>query len=144
MEMIQSLGINSTAIIQFGIFIFTFFFMRHYVFSAYHGALLRRLEKTKGGEELANEFAEKTAALHAQYQDKARKVSQEINTIYQKNKNEALVDADRVINQARAEAQKMIEAARVSIAQAISSATQSLKGQTSTVALSITNKLLGK
>ena len=144
MEMIQSLGINSTAIIQFGIFIFIFFFLRHYVFSAYHEALLKRLEKTKGGEEIASEYAEKTSELHSQYQDEVRKVHHEISTIYQKNRTEALADADRVMHQARAEAQKMIEAARVTMAQAVASATQSLKGQSSGVALSITNKLLGK
>ena len=136
MEMIQSLGINSTAIIQFGIFIFTFFFLRTYVFSAYHEALLKRQEKTKGGEEIANEYAVKTSELHSQYQDEARKVHHEISKIYQINRNEALADADRVVNQSRAEAQKLIEAARVSMAQAIASATQSLKGQTGSVALS--------
>ena len=144
MEMIQSLGINSTAIIQFGIFIFTFFFLRHYVFSAYHAALLKRLEKTKGGEEIANEYAEKTSELHSQYQDEARKVHHEISTIYQHHRNEAMADADKLVTLARLEAQKMIEAARVTMAQSVATAAQSLKSQTSGVALSITNKLLGK
>ncbi len=144
MEMIQSLGINSTVLIQFGIFIFTFFFMRTFVFYPYHEALLKRLEKTKGGEEIAGEYAEKTSELHSQYQDAARKAHHEISTIYQKNKSEAMADADRIVNQARAEAQKMIEAARVLMTQSLASATQGLKNQTSAVALTITNKLLGK
>lgn len=144
MEMLQSLGINATAAIQFVIFILTFIFLRTYVFSAYFQAYEKRNEKTKGGEELANEYLGKTSELQALYQTEARKVAAEINGIYQQKKGEALNEQESIVSQARSEAQKRIESSRVSIAEAVSSASGLLKGQVNNVALSITNKLLGK
>lgn len=144
MEMIKSLGINSTAIIQFGIFVVTFFTLRLYVFAPYHKALLLRQEKTKGGEEIANDYVGKTAELQSVYQNEARAINSQISSIYDKNKTEAVAEADQMVQQARAEAQKIVETSRAAIQQAVSTAAKTLQGQTSAMALSITNKLLGK
>src|SRR4051812_22524150 len=103
MEMLNSLGINSTAIIQFAIFIVTFYFLRSYVFTSYYQAYEQRQQQTKGGEELANEFGEKTAQLHAQYQEQSRKIHSDISAIYQKNRNEAMGEHEKTIAQARSE-----------------------------------------
>jgi F-type H+-transporting ATPase subunit b len=144
MEMLNSLGINSTAAIQFVIFLFTFYFLRTYVFSAYYQAYEKRQEKTKGGEELASEYSEKTAQLHAKYQEESRKIHNEISAIYQKNRGEAMSEYEKTISEARAEAQKLVESTRTSISKAIATAAAGLKGQTGDLALAITNKLLGK
>ena len=60
MEIIQQLGINGTALIQFGIFICAFFFLNLYLFTPYYKALEERENRTLGGEDLALEFQKKS------------------------------------------------------------------------------------
>ena len=144
MSMLLQLGINETVFIQFVIYIATFTFLTLYVFGPYSAAVQARETKTKGSEEIANEYHKKTVELHSEYETKAREVHGHIQEIYKKLKQEAVSDYDKIVAQARAESQKGLEETRKSLQTALASATADLKSQTTNISLVITNKLLGK
>lgn len=144
MELLSALGITYVAVIQFIVFVALFTYLTLYVFGPYVHAYELRLEKTKGSEVLAEEFQKKAVELHSEYQEKAREVHGHIHQIFQKNRSEALADFDRIVNQARQQANESLDKNRNAIEKAMSTASNDLQGQTSTMALSITNKLLGK
>lgn len=144
MGLLSALGINSLAIVQFGIFVLIFVFLTVYVFGPYLKAAEERQNRTKGGEELAEEFQGKTIDLQARYEQQARDINGRIQDVFQKNRAEALVEYDRVVGQARKEAGELVEKNRQAISRAVDAAAAELKSQTPQMALAITNKLLGK
>lgn len=144
MSLINALGINEFAIVQFGIFILIFGFLTTYVFKPYVAAYEQRQDRTKGGEVLAEEFQHKTTELHADYESRARLLNSHIHEIFAKHRAEALAEYDRIVGRARQEATALIEKNRQSLATAVHAAADELKSQTPAVALAITNKLLGK
>ncbi|MBX2988124.1 MAG: ATP synthase F0 subunit B [Bdellovibrionaceae bacterium] len=144
MHLLHALGISQLAIIQFLIFVFIFTFLTYGVFTPYFKALMEREKRTVGGEALAEEYQQKTIELSTEYQNQARAINTQIQEIFQRNRNEANAAYDRVVGAAREEASQMIEKNRAQISQAVGAAQNDLRGQTTAVALAITNKLLGK
>lgn len=144
MELLNALGINHYAIVQFFIFILVFIFLTQVVFAPFLKAYEGRLQRTKGGEQLADEYQAKTQRTQNEYAEKAREIHARIQTIFQKSRNEATAESDRIVGQARKEAEALIEKNRQTVAMATSQASSELKGQTAQMALAITNKLLGK
>lgn len=144
MDLLSSLGITPVAGFQFLIFVGLLTFLSLYVFSPYVHAFEERQKRTKGGEVLAEEYQHKTTELQSAYQDKAREVHGHISAIFQRNRSEALADYDKIVNQAKKEAQSLIENNRQGIAKVVQQTSDDLRSQTTSVALAITNKLLGK
>lgn len=144
MDLLHALGINQFAIVQFFIFVAIFSFLVAFVFTPYVKALDERQSRTKGGESLAEEYQQKATDLHSEYQAKAREMNGQISSIFQKNKAEAQQEYDRTVGRAREQATQLIEKNRKAISQSVQTAAEELRGQTTSVALAITNKLLGK
>lgn len=142
--MLQQLGVNQTAIIQFVIYILTFTALVFLVYSPFYKAQLLREEKTKGSEDLAHEFIKKAEDLHTEYQHEARELNSKINTIFNESKNIAQKKYDESLSEAKNESQKAIEANRDKIKGAIGAASVELQKQVPQLALTITNKMLGK
>lgn len=144
MELLHALGINAYSIIQFFIFVCTFSALIVFVFNPYAEALEQRNQRTKGGEELAEDYQKKTVELQSEYQEKARAVNGEISAIFQKKRAEAVAEQNKKIADAKAEATAAIEKNRGALRASAATATAELQGQVSSMALLITNKLLGK
>jgi F-type H+-transporting ATPase subunit b len=144
MEIIHQLGINQTAFVQFAIFICLFFFLNLYVFTPYYKALSERESRTLGGEDLALEFQKKTTELHSEYQTKAKEVTKKIKSIYDAHRSDALKEYDVIVGKAREEASDLLETNNKKISQSIQSAAAALRSETTSVAVAITQKLLGK
>ncbi len=144
MEIIHQLGINGTAIVQFGIFICAFFFLNLYVFTPYYKAFAERENRTFGGEDLAQEFQKKSTELHSEYQTKAKEVTKKIKEVYDAHRSDALKEYDILVVGARAEAQSFLEANNQKIAQSIQATAAALRAETTNIAIVITQKLLGK
>lgn len=144
MEIIQQLGINGTALIQFGIFICIFFFLNLYLFTPYYKALEERENRTLGGEDLAQEFLKKSTELQSEYQSKAKEVAKKIKDIYDSLRADANKEHEALLNKARSEASSLLEANNQKIAQSIQATTAALRSETTNVSVAITQKLLGK
>jgi F-type H+-transporting ATPase subunit b len=144
MDIIQQLGINGAAGIQFCIFIVAFFFLNLFVFTPYYKAHEEREKRTLGGEDLAQEFQKKSTELHSEYQVKAKEVTQKIKEIYDAHRGDALKEYDALVGKARSEATSLLEANNQKIAQSIQATASALRAETTNVSVAITQKLLGK
>jgi F-type H+-transporting ATPase subunit b len=144
MELLSALGITSLVFVQFGIFVLMFIYLTAFVFGPYYKAVQERQKQTAGGESLAGEFQQKAADLHSTYQNLARDVNQQIQDIFQKNRTEAMGEYEKIVSRARQESTDLIEKNRKEVAKSVAAASDELRGQSTSVVLSITNKMLGK
>lgn len=144
MGLLQALGINGLAIIQFGILIVIFLFLSLYVFGPYLRAVEERQSRTKGGEALADEFQQKTSDLQTRYQERAREIHSQIAALFAKSRGDAAIEYERIVGQARQESNQLIEKNRQTIGDAVSVASADLRREATQASLAITNKLLGK
>lgn len=144
MDIIQQLGINGAAAIQFAIFICTFFFLNLFVFTPYYKAHEEREKRTLGSEDLAQEIHKKSTELHSEYQVKAKEVTKKIKDIYDAHRSDALKEYDTLVGKARAEATSLLETNNQKIAQSIQATTAALRAETTNISVAITQKLLGK
>ncbi|MCX7978384.1 MAG: hypothetical protein N2578_05215 [Bdellovibrionaceae bacterium] len=144
MELLQQLGIDETAIYQFFMFVSAVSFLSIFVFRPYYEAFEKRLSRTKGNEEITEELAKKSVDLHSEYENRVREVHSSIHAIYSKKKTEALAEYDKIVAAAREEAARLAENNKKNIAMAVAAAAQGIKQEASTLATTITNKLLGK
>ena len=144
MDIFHQIGINATAIIQFVFFAIALIFLSKVVFGPYAHALEERQKRTKGGEDLALEFQKKSIELQSEYEVKARDVNGKIKDIFDATKAEANKQYENSVGIAREEANRQITENRNKLIKAVEQAAQELKGQTTMVAMAITNKLLGK
>lgn len=143
MAILQQLGANYTAYYQFVLFIIAISFLTFYVFAPYYQAFDKRLEKTKGGEELAQEYSKKTIEATKEYEQEARLINSKIKSIYDEQRSEAQKLTEKTIQQARQEAQQLIEGQRQSLADNIQRVSLELKTLTGDIAKSIKEKLVG-
>lgn len=144
MAILEQLGINSTAIIQFFFFVITLFVLAQVALVPYAKAFEQREHRTKGGEGLAQEILKQAQDLRAQYESKARQVSGDIKTIFDSYRGEASKEYELIVAQARAESQKLIEENRSKVNVEINEASKKLKDEVPQIAQAITQKLLAK
>ncbi len=144
MDIFGQLGINATAAIQFLFFAIALIFLSKVVFGPYAHALEERERRTKGGEELAQEFQGKSVELQTTYETKSREVNAEIKAIFDGSKAAANKEYETIVSATRAEAEKLISQNREKITTSVARAATDLKSQTNVVAMAITSKLLGK
>lgn len=144
MEIIRQLGINETALIQFGIFVCIFFFLNLFLFKPYYKAFEERENRTLGGEDLALEIQQKTIELTSQYQIKAKSLAQKIKAIYDSHRSDALKEYDLIIGKARQQTHSLLESNSQQISQSIQATEGQLRLEAGKVASAITQKMLGK
>lgn len=144
MEIIQQIGINQTAFIQFVIFTLTIVFLVKFVFTPFAHAAEQRENQTKGGEELAVELQKQAVDVAKTYEVKLREQTEKLKAIFDTHKKQASSEADLLVSKARTEAESLLESNRQQIEKNIQAVSQELKAQAPAVALSITQKLIGK
>lgn len=142
--MLNQLGINSTTIIQFAIFVITFFALIKLIYEPFTKALLERQKRTLGSAEVADEINKKAIELQSEYSNKAREVHGKISEIYKGIKSEAANEYDKIVSKSKDEAKVLIDENRKAIESQSQKLTLDLESQTPVIAMAITNKMLGK
>ncbi len=144
LDMIVQLGINKTAFVQFAMFVVTCSILTFVVFKPYFQALEIRKERTKGGEELALDLTKQAHALQNDFQTEARALHQQIQELFQKSKQDANRDAEKVISEAKSEAQAQQVNNEKIVASTAENLRKSLDSESQGLANLITNKLLAR
>lgn len=142
MDIFGQLGINTTAAFQFAFFCIALIFLTKVVFGPYAHAFEERQRRTKGGEDLALEYQNKSVELQSSYETKMRELNDEIKSIVDSAKTQANKEYEATVNAVRSESEKLVQSNRTQLVAAVQGASQELKTQTTSVALAITNKLL--
>lgn len=90
--LIDSLGLNSTLFIQFGIFMVSFGILQYVLFKPYNKAAQERYNRTVGNEESAHQFDEEIELIQRQYREKAQATNNDVQAVFlneeQSGKNE--------------------------------------------------------
>ncbi len=115
MEILLQLGANSTAFVQFGLFVIAITFLTVVVFNPYFKAYDERMKKTKGADAVAKEAGEEAKNLSLIYQTKAREINNTIKTIFDNKRSDAGKVSNDLLAQAKIEAEKSIVEARAQI-----------------------------
>lgn len=144
MELLTSLGINSTALSQLVVFIFVYFILSRVVFRPYLRAFLKREESTVGSEENAEKLLQEASELSEKLQEKSKKISLEQMSIYNEVRQEAQKDFDRLVGEARVEADKELEGLRSVIKSDVNKVRENMSTEASSVSEGIVGKLIGK
>ncbi len=144
MEILTALGVNATVGIQFVIFLITYLVIYFVLIKPYFEAFLVREEKTVGQTEDAERLISEAQQLQAEYEKKAREISQSYKVIYDQNRLEATKEYDRLVADARLQAKKISEEAALRIGSEMSQAQSKLSQEIPQISKEIMVKLIGK
>lgn len=144
MEILKSLGVNSTLWIQLLCFLVSYFALTSLVLKPYMAALREREKRTIGSEEAAVRLIEETTDLHAVYEQKAKMINSKIKSFYDQSRVEATKEYDRLVEAARLESAALLEQSRQDIGRQIQSAKAKLTTEIPAVGSAIASKLAGK
>lgn len=142
MAIFQQLGIDGTIVYQFFIFVFGILFLSLYVFVPYRDALIKREERTLGGEELTEELYKESQALRIKYEVRAKEINTSIKAIYDDIRKESSTETEKIVASSREEAHATIEENRKRIAVEVAESGNLAKSQIATVADLIVKQLL--
>jgi len=144
MNILQQIGVNEFAVVQFFIFTITVFILTKFVFASYFEKVEERNQKTKGGEELALEAQKQSYDLQAKYELKARDINAKIKSIIDESRVKFQKQQEQTLADARLGAEQIVQKNKLQIESDLSKAKAELKLQIPSIAESINKKLLGK
>lgn len=143
MEILQQLGANQSAIIQFFIFAVSIAFLTVFVFNPFFKAYDIRLEKTKGVESVAKDTIEETKNLNLIFQSKARESNDKIRNIYDTERSAAQKKSEEIIKDAKADADKILTSSRSEISAQVSQSKSQVASLSQEIATQLTQKFEG-
>lgn len=144
MELLKSIGINSTLWIHIACFAVAYLSLSNFLFKPYAAALRERESRTVGNEERAARMLDEAAEIHTQYEQKAKLVSAAIRNEYDKSRAEAMHEYDQVVTSARSEASKALEHSRQLISTELGKAKTLLAQEVPSVTSAIASKMAGR
>ncbi len=144
MDILESIGLNGTILLQFAIFFVTYIFVNGLVFKPYNKAYEERTRRTEGNKGLANEILSQTQLLQQEYEQKAKILNQEFKVVYDTTRTEANREYDRLVNSAKEQANKIFQENRRKIEEQYALANAELSKEAPMVSATIATKLLGK
>ncbi len=143
MELLRTLGLDSTVAFQFGIFLVVYLFLSNVLFKPYLKAFNKRKEQTVGKTDTAERYVTETQQLENEYETKAREINQQFKVIYDESRTVALKEHDRRVAEARAKAKSLTEKAQAEITSQMQAAQQELKAQVPAIAKTISVQVIG-
>ena len=143
MEILQQLGANQSAFIQFFIFAISIAFLTIVVFNPFFKAYDVRLQKTKGVESVAKDTIEETKNLNLIFQSKARESNDKIRSIYDTEKGAAQKISEEIIKTAKADADKIISSSRIEISNQVHQSKSQVASLSQEIATQLTQKFEG-
>lgn len=144
MELLTSLGINSTIFIQMGIFLTGFLVLKYVLFDAYFAALQSRSERTVGQVDAAERYISEAKELEVEYVTQARRINEEYKSIYDQTKAEGLKEYDKMVESARNASREQIESSRNQIVENAQGIKKQMAAEIPQLTALISSKLLGK
>lgn len=143
MEILLQLGANKSAFIQFILFVVSVSFLTIYVFNPYFRAYDKRLQETKGADQVAFETQEEAKKLESIFQARAREINSKIQDVFETQKKQGGESATIILNQAKSAVAESAEKARLDIENQKNNAAKEIQKVSQDVAAEISKKLTG-
>ena len=144
MELLKSLGIDSTLWIHLACFVVAYLALSTLVFRPYLRAYQERERRTLGNEEDAVRLIEEAHQLAETYETRAKALNAQMKSVYDERRAAASKENERAIGAARDEANSILASARERIATEIENARRALSADVGPLASAIATKLAGK
>ncbi len=143
MDIFQQLGVNHTVWIQFVLFVVSIWILQKAVFQDFAQAAFDREQRTRGSEDRAVQFAEKTKILSSQYETEARALNDEVKKHFEQARKEASKKVEEFVQTSRHQSQKTLEETRARVAQELHRARDGASREVPEVVASIIRRMLG-
>ncbi len=144
MDMLKSLGIDSTIFVQFGIFVVSYLILTRMVFKPYFQAYMERYNRTVGSEDVTSKLVEETAQLETEYEENAKALNLKIKNIFDDEKKQALEKQAQMIQTANLKAEEYRKKSELELEQTKSKIYDDLKQEIGPLAELIKKTVIGK
>jgi len=144
MELLSALGLNSTIVPQFFIFMVAYIALTQLVFKPYLQAFNARKQATYGNQESAEQTILEAQDIQYKYESKAKEINNQIKSIYDSARKQATTLQEELVHGARAEAEQLTKKNREEISIAVGKVREDLKKHVPELSQAISNRLLGK
>ena len=141
LSILESLELNQTVFVHFGIFLVVYLFLHFLIFKPYFNAFLERKKRTEGSQESAGQLLEDVKKLEGEYQEKARAYNSEYKTVYDNSRLEANKEQDRIIDSAKQKIKTNLENRRNKIEAELEMARKQLAEEVPGVSQAIVDSL---
>jgi len=144
MELLQSLGINSTIIVQFIIFVIAYFILTRLIFMPYFKAYMERYNRTVGSEDDASKLIQETIELESEYEENAKALNVKIKKIFDTEKKLALENQTKMLFAANLKAEEYKKSSEIKLEETKSKINTELEQEVTPLAELIKNSVIGK
>jgi F-type H+-transporting ATPase subunit b len=144
MEVLAALGLNSSVLIQFFLFVAIYMVLSRFLFQPYYQAFLRRSERTIGSTEEAEKINAQSESLEQKYANSLKSLNVEVKKIYEAAKTQAHAEQEDILRKARAHAKELLDESLVETKRQIQAAQPQIQAESLSVSKEIVQKLLGK
>ncbi len=141
-EILTSLGIDSTVYFQFGIFSVAFISMKYIVFNPYLAAYDERVRQTVGGQEEAHQLLEEAEKQEALFAAEAKKLNGRIKEIFGTFNLKAKKEVEDILGTAKKEAEAQTELARKELEASVADARKEMESHIPEISSNIQNKFV--
>jgi F-type H+-transporting ATPase subunit b len=141
-EILTSLGIDSSVYMQFGVFFVAYVAMSQIAFKPYLEKYNERLRRTVGGQEQAESLLVEADHKEKLFKEQARKLNSQISKIFNQFNTKAKQESEALIKAAQIQAERDLEQSRKELDQAVSEARTQLGSHLPTISKNIQNKFV--
>lgn len=112
MDVLDSLGVNQTIVLQFGVFLVCYLIISNLLFKPYFAAFSKRDELTVGQSAEASQIWKQVELLQQQFESEAKDLNMKVKEIYDAHKIESSKLYNEALIVARQEAKELLENSR--------------------------------
>lgn len=144
MDIIKTLGIDSTVFIQFALFLVAYFSLTKLVFEPYLKILDERRKRTVGSQEDVQSFVTSTEELTSRFEVQARSINEKIKTTFDTARAEAHRKYEEIVTGAKTDAERQLKDGVAKVNSEFAQAKQNIDKEVPVIGAMVVNKLLGK
>ena len=144
MGLLQQLGVDSTALVIFGVISVLHIFLTMIVWKPLYKVLQGRREKTSLAVAEAQRAHEDAETKLKKYQVQMDSAFSEVSKIHEESKTEALAVQDEHVQSGKREQRKLLASARAEAQEEIEKARSELKGELDNLSENIASSILGR
>lgn len=144
MEVIQSIGLNSTLFYQLVIFLVTYILLNTILFKPYFKAQQKRESLTVGSDEEAIKILAEVDRLESEFGSEAKDHNIKIKEYFSEAESSGKSEAAKIISVANTNAKGFLASQREEIKNQLSQAKQHLAKEVPEISSAIAGQLLGK
>ncbi len=141
-EILTSLGIDTTVFHQFAVFFLAYISMNFIVFKPYMAAYNERIKRTVGGQEYGEKLLAEAEEKEEAYKKTARDLNLKIREVFSAWNDKAKAEGDQIIEAAKKEADADLKQAQKQLEDTVAQVRKEMEGLIPSISENIQNKIM--